>query len=143
MTAMRMQPQCHVMQYSAAAFDRLLFNHLYFVTLADFRKNNGDSTTTSEAETEEEVPEILFQGWLQKKAGATSKGKGKNTLKKAAAGWDKRWFEGRSRNGGQFAATTFNGASVSARKPIPMTIDLRIIMMCSQLVSCIAGTLAN
>eukprot|EP01051_Picozoa_sp_SAG22_P040406 SAG22_NODE_21792_length_254_cov_0.658065_1_plen_52_part_10 len=49
------------------------------------------------------MPEVLFQGWLQKKAGATSKGTGKNALKKAAAGWDKRWFEVRSRNGGQFA----------------------------------------
>ena len=59
-----------------------------------------------------EMPEVLFQGWLQKKAGATNKSKGKAALKAAAVGWDKRWFEVRSRNGGQFGTRPFQGASV-------------------------------
>eukprot|EP01043_Picozoa_sp_COSAG02_P011265 COSAG02_NODE_412_length_22836_cov_41.209966_9_plen_160_part_00 len=75
----------------------------------DFRKPSSGGGVVKQ---EEELPEVLFQGWLQKKAGATSKGTGKNALKKAAAGWDKRWFEVRSRNGGQFAKNPFKGSSV-------------------------------
>jgi hypothetical protein len=37
---------------------------------------------------------------------------GKKALKAATSAWDKRWFEVRSRNGGEFASKKFSGASV-------------------------------
>ena len=49
----------------------------------EFRKPGG--TSDAPGGSEDDVDEILFQGWLQKKSGATSGGKmsGKKALKNA------------------------------------------------------------